>query len=138
MCDEPRRGHAHAASARRGDRDHQWAAACPRGCERAPRRRRRAREGGAEIAEEEPSREAAALEAAREAKYRDLREAELDYRTGKLSATDYEAIRDTLRGEALEILDQLEGAARGPAALDLEQRDRVGEEEHGEHDRSSG
>ncbi len=43
-CDEPRREHAHAASARRGDRDHQWAAACPRGCERPPQRRRRARE----------------------------------------------------------------------------------------------
>ncbi len=75
-----------------------------------------------------PVREGAALEAAREAKYRDLREAELDYRTGKLSASDYEAIRSTLRGEAIEILDELE-------QLDLEQRDRVREEEHGEDDR---
>ena len=75
--------------------------------------------------------ENAALEAAREAKYRDLRDAELDYRTGKLSQPDYEAIRAQLRAEALEILDRLEAGTRS----DLQQRDRVREEEHGEHDR---
>jgi len=89
----------------------------------------------AKVAAAEHVGDAAALEAAREAKYRDLREAELDYRTGKLSADDYEAIRGTLRREALEILDALERMGRGPAALDLEQRDRVREEEHGEDDR---
>jgi hypothetical protein len=50
----------------------------------------------------------AELEAAREAKYREIRDAELDYRTGKLSREDYEAIDDALRAEAVEILDRLE------------------------------
>ena len=50
----------------------------------------------------------AELEAAREAKYREIRDSELDYRTGKLSAEDYAAIDGQLRGEALEILNELE------------------------------
>ncbi len=49
------------------------------------------------------------LELAREAKYREIRDAELDYRTGKLSRADYEAVDGTLRAEALEILNRLEG-----------------------------
>ncbi|HTU84471.1 MAG TPA: hypothetical protein VMF57_02790 [Solirubrobacteraceae bacterium] len=48
------------------------------------------------------------LEAAREAKYRELRDAELDHRTGKLSDEDYEALDRTLRGEAIEILRGLD------------------------------
>jgi hypothetical protein len=48
------------------------------------------------------------LEAAREAKYREIRDAELDFRTGKLSSEDYEAIDGDLRAEAIEILNQLE------------------------------
>ena len=48
------------------------------------------------------------LEAAREAKYREIRDAELDYRTGKLSREDYEAIDGALRAEALEILNRIE------------------------------
>jgi biopolymer transport protein ExbB/TolQ len=48
------------------------------------------------------------LEAAREAKYREIRDAELDYRTGKLSREDYEAIDRALRAEAIEILKRLE------------------------------
>ncbi len=48
------------------------------------------------------------LEAAREAKYREIRDAELDYRTGKLSREDYEAIDAELRAEAIEILNRLE------------------------------
>jgi Spy/CpxP family protein refolding chaperone len=48
------------------------------------------------------------LEAAREAKYREIRDAEMDYRTGKLSSDDYEVIDGDLRAEALEILDKLE------------------------------
>jgi cytochrome c-type biogenesis protein CcmF len=50
----------------------------------------------------------AALEAAREAKYREIRDAELDYRTGKLSLEDYEAVNSALRAEAIEILDRLQ------------------------------
>lgn len=48
------------------------------------------------------------LEAAREAKYREIRDTELDYRTGKLSREDYEAVNGALRAEAVEILDRLE------------------------------
>jgi hypothetical protein len=48
------------------------------------------------------------LEAAREAKYREIRDAELDFRTGKLSSEDYRAIDADLRAEAIEILNQLE------------------------------
>lgn len=50
----------------------------------------------------------AELSAAREAKYREIRDAELDYKTGKLSQADYDSINATLRTEAVEILDQLE------------------------------
>ncbi len=48
------------------------------------------------------------LESAREAKYREIRDAELDYRTGKLSREDYRAIDAELRAEAIEILNRLE------------------------------
>jgi hypothetical protein len=48
------------------------------------------------------------LEVEREAKYREIRDAELDYRTGKLSIEDYEAVDGALRAEAIEILDRLE------------------------------
>ncbi len=54
------------------------------------------------------SSERGGLEAAREAKYREIRDAELDYRTGKLSREDFEAIDRGLRSEAVEILDQLQ------------------------------
>jgi hypothetical protein len=63
----------------------------------------------------------AALEAAREAKYREIRDSELDYRTGKLSAEDYAAIDAQLRAEAIEILNRLDrldaaaGEGRGEA-----------------------
>ncbi len=58
------------------------------------------------------------LEAARDAKYRELRDAELDHQTGKLSDADYEAIDSTLRAEAMDLLralDALEAAEEGPA-----------------------
>jgi hypothetical protein len=48
------------------------------------------------------------LEAARESKYREIRDAELDHRTGKLSDEDYEAIDSGLRAEAVEILRALD------------------------------
>ncbi len=52
----------------------------------------------------------AELEAARDAKYREIRDAELDLRTGKLSDPDYEAIDGTLRADAIEILRRLDRA----------------------------
>jgi hypothetical protein len=54
----------------------------------------------------------AELEAAREAKYREIRDAELDFRTGKLSREDYDAIDGELRAEAIEILNRLEQGER--------------------------
>jgi len=48
------------------------------------------------------------LEVAREAKYREIRDTELDYRTGKLSTEDYDAVNGALRAEAVEILDRLD------------------------------
>jgi flagellar biosynthesis/type III secretory pathway M-ring protein FliF/YscJ len=57
--------------------------------------------------EEAVSAERAELEAAREAKYREIRDAELDYRTGKLSGEDYELLTSALRAQAVEILDRL-------------------------------
>jgi hypothetical protein len=48
------------------------------------------------------------LQASRDAKYREIRDAELDHQTGKLSEADYEAIDSTLRAEAIELLHQLD------------------------------
>jgi hypothetical protein len=48
------------------------------------------------------------LEAAKEARYREIREAEMDFRTGKLSETDYKAIDRQLRAEAVELLRRLD------------------------------
>ena len=48
------------------------------------------------------------LLAAREAKYREIRDAEMDFRTGKLSRADYELVERELRAEAVEILNRLE------------------------------
>jgi hypothetical protein len=48
------------------------------------------------------------LEAAKEAKYREIRDAELDLRTGKLSEADWRAIDRQLRAEAMEILRRLD------------------------------
>jgi uncharacterized membrane protein len=54
------------------------------------------------------SAERAELEAAKEAKYREIRDAELDYRTGKLSEDDWRALDRTLRAEAVELLKRLD------------------------------
>ena len=50
------------------------------------------------------------LETARDAKLRELRDAELDHRTGKLSDQDYQALDAALRAEAIEILRSLDEA----------------------------
>jgi hypothetical protein len=63
---------------------------------------------------ERPSRESsdeiADLEAARDAKYLEIREAELDHRGGKLSEEDFRAVDQALRAEAIEILRALDRA----------------------------
>ena len=74
-----------------------------------PLLRRTEREGADEARRE-------TLEAAKEAKYREIRDAELDHRMGKLSDEDHRAIDRELRRDAIEILrelDELEPAARG-------------------------
>jgi hypothetical protein len=50
----------------------------------------------------------AGLEAAKEQKYRDIRDAELDYRMGKLSEADWREADRELRTQAIEILRQLD------------------------------
>ena len=58
----------------------------------------------------------AALEAAKEAKYREIRDAELDFRMGKLTEADYRLTDRELRGQAIEILRELdEYATEEPA-----------------------
>jgi hypothetical protein len=52
--------------------------------------------------------ELAELEAAKEAKYREIRDAELDYKTGKLSDADWRSLDRTLRAEAVELLKRLD------------------------------
>jgi hypothetical protein len=54
--------------------------------------------------------ELADLEAARDAKYREIRDAELDHLTGKLSDRDFEALNADLRAEAVQILRDLDRA----------------------------
>ena len=58
--------------------------------------------------EETEDAERAELEAARDAKYREIRDAELDHRTGKLSEADWRALDRDLRAEAVEILRRLD------------------------------
>ena len=56
------------------------------------------------------------LRAAKEAKYREIRDAELDREMGKLSPDDWRSVDRDLRGEAIEILrelDRLEGRPPG-------------------------
>ena len=68
---------------------------------------------GAEAEAREDARRAE-LEAAKEAKYREIRDAELDREMGKLSAEDHRRLDRELRAEAIAILrelDELEGHA---------------------------
>jgi hypothetical protein len=55
--------------------------------------------------------ERAELEAARDSKYAEIRDAEIDYRTGKLSEPDWRALDRQLRREAVEILHRLDELA---------------------------
>jgi hypothetical protein len=73
----------------------------------APLRRERPTAGG-------PS--TAALEAARDAKLRELSDVDLDHRTGKLSDADHAALDATLRAEAAELLRELDAARETPSA----------------------
>ena len=65
--------------------------------------RSRSREG-----DEALEAEVAELEAAKEAKYREIRDAELDHNTGKMSDGDWRSLDRTLRAEAVELLKRLD------------------------------
>lgn len=61
------------------------------------------------------------LEAARDARYREIRELEIDHRTGKLDDADWRSLDRELRAEAIEILRELDelrppGTESAPAA----------------------
>jgi flagellar biosynthesis/type III secretory pathway M-ring protein FliF/YscJ len=58
----------------------------------------------------------AALEAAKEAKYREIRDAELDFRMGKLTESDYRLTDRELRAQAIEILRDLDALTPEDAA----------------------
>ena len=62
---------------------------------------------GPEVDRREDERRAA-LEAAKEAKYREIRDAELDFRMGKVSEEDHRATDRELRAQAIEILRELD------------------------------
>ncbi len=70
--------------------------------------------GGAAEPGEDPL--IADLEARKEAKYREIRDAELDHAQGKLSDADWKAADGELRAEAIKILRALDEAkgANGP------------------------
>ncbi|MEO6858473.1 MAG: hypothetical protein ABI323_07795 [Solirubrobacteraceae bacterium] len=70
-----------------------------------------------EAGSEEQATRIAELEAARDAKYHEIRDAELDLRTGKLSDEDYEAVDQALRAEAVEIMHALDAVAPAGAGI---------------------
>lgn len=70
------------------------------------------RGGAGERARLETEARRADLEAAKEAKYREIRDLEMDRRTGKLSEEDWRALDRELRAEAVDILHKLD--ALGP------------------------
>ncbi len=63
--------------------------------------------GGGRVDEREDERRAE-LEAAKEAKYREIRDSELDFRMGKLDREDWRTIDRELRAQAIAILKQLD------------------------------
>jgi hypothetical protein len=66
------------------------------------------RRGAMSVAQAREESDRQNLEAARDAKYREIRDAELDKETGKLSEADWRVLDRELRGEAVEILRQLD------------------------------
>ena len=77
------------------------------------------RAGHAEAAAAADEAQVADLEAAKEGKYLEIREAEMDYRTGKLSEADWRIIDRQLRAEAVDIMRRLDALGIvEPAATD--------------------
>lgn len=59
--------------------------------------------------------ELADLEASKEAKYREIRDAELDHRTGKLTDEDFAAVDAELRADAVTLLKRIDAVRAGLA-----------------------
>lgn len=64
---------------------------------------------------DEQNAELIGLEAAKEAKYREIRELELDHRTGKLSDDDFRRQDRALRAEAVALLERIEALEQAAA-----------------------
>jgi len=60
------------------------------------------------IGDHSPDDGRASLEAERDAKYREIRDTDMDHRTGKLSDDDFRALDRQRRSEAVEILRRLD------------------------------
>jgi hypothetical protein len=67
--------------------------------------------GRGSVTPEDP--EVARLEAAREAKLREISDAEIDFRSGKMNREEFERIDAELRTEAVTILRELDQALSG-------------------------
>ncbi len=72
------------------------------------------RSGVAEAADERERRDIEALDAAKRAKYREIRELEMDFRTGKLTQDDFRAQDRARRAEAVELLRRLDELGAAP------------------------
>jgi demethoxyubiquinone hydroxylase (CLK1/Coq7/Cat5 family) len=77
--------------------------------------RRPETETGEETADRERLAELADLEARKEAKYREIRDTELDHASGKLSADAFKRQDAELRAEAVEILEKIDKLHEQPA-----------------------
>ena len=75
------------------------------------------RSGVAEAADERERRDIEALQEAKDAKYREIRELEMDFRTGKLTPEYFRAQDRARRAEAVELLRRLDvlGASQATA-----------------------
>ena len=78
----------------------------------APLRRR-----PSEVPDDPAAAELAELEARKAAKYRQIRDAEVDHASGKLTDEDFKRLDRELRGEAVDILKKLD-RLRPPQARD--------------------
>jgi hypothetical protein len=74
------------------------------------------RAGRIEAEAEHQDARLADLEASKDAKYREIREAELDYRTGHLSEADWRLVDRQLRAEAVAILREIDDLGHPAAA----------------------
>lgn len=78
---------------------------------------------------QEAAAEVLDLEAARDAKYREIRDAELDRSTGHLSDADFASVDAGLRAEAIEILRRLDRARARLAKLQAGDPEQSGDDE---------